>query len=226
MEKNKKDYIKAAKINVFVVCIVLVITFIILGNASSTVQKELNNDKKSNTPTINDQVEDKTDDKEVDNNTSSVKDKEINTENNTSTPNNSSTSNNTSNQNNNTNNQNNNSSSNNQSTSSNSQTSKPVETTKPTVDNSKTLTESKITKNGIYISNKCGDVQAQVIDEFYQDDKYVYYFNTLRSNCIYVGINGAEFTVKFALNEGKVTMAELEKAGFSCLKKERNLVTR
>ncbi len=83
-----------------------------------------------------------------------------------------------------------------------------------------------ITTTKIKIVNKCGTNSLQALDEFYQDSEYIYYFKSMQSNCIYVQINGSEYTVKFALNSHLVTIKELENAGFKCLKKPLHLATK
>ena len=124
-------------------------------------------------------------------------------------------------------------------------TSNQTSNTKPTSNVSSNTTSNKVvssnvssssnvskpitsnTQSGsVQIIDKCGPNTAQAIDEFYQDSSYVYYFNTMRSSCIYVKLNGTEYTVKYALNNKLVSMQTLEKAGFKCLKKSRNLATK
>ena len=68
-----------------------------------------------------------------------------------------------------------------------------------------------------------GGACAQAIDYYYVDSKYKYYFTCIKSNSIYVQVNGSEDTLKRSLNSGIVTMDELISIGFKPLKESRNL---
>ena len=103
----------------------------------------------------------------------------------------------------------------------NSNANKPV-----TIPNIPLKDEGVVTTGKMQIVNKCGSNSLQALDEFYQDSEYTYYFRTMQSNCIYVRINGSEYTIKFALNSHLVTMKELTNLGFKCLKKPRHLATK
>lgn len=113
-------------------------------------------------------------------------------------------------------------------TNSNSSTNKPV--TSNTNSNtssdkfSNVISSSNVLVNKLSIIDRCGEYTTQVIDEFYQDSEYIYYFTSGRSGCTYVNVNGKEYSVKSALNDKIVTMKELEDIGFKCNKKSRDLV--
>ncbi len=116
---------------------------------------------------------------------------------------------------------------------SNSNTNKPSNSNSNVVSNKNTNTNSStnIVSNSnitgtkkISVVDKCGDYLTQQIDEFYQDNQYIYYFTAGRSGCIYVQVNNQEYTLKNALNEKIVTIEELESVGLKCLKRSKNLV--
>ncbi len=95
------------------------------------------------------------------------------------------------------------------------------------ISSSNVISSSNIQSNvGIRIVNKCSGNTTQQIDEFYQDNEYIYYFNSGLSGCTYVNVNGTEYPLRNALNSKIVTMKELEAVGFKCLKKSKNLVDR
>lgn len=57
---------------------------------------------------------------------------------------------------------------------------------------------------------------------FYEDDKYIYSFPCPKSNSIFVKFNdGNKLLITTALEEKKVTIEELEKAGLVMTKKEK-----
>lgn len=63
---------------------------------------------------------------------------------------------------------------------------------------------------------------AQSLEEFYEDDKYIYLFPCVKSNSVYVKFeNGNKMLVVDALEENKVTIKELLKAGLKVYKKEK-----
>jgi hypothetical protein len=63
----------------------------------------------------------------------------------------------------------------------------------------------------IAIVDKTGDVCAEAILYFYEDNNYKYYFNCLRN--VFVQINDEEYEVSDALENKKVTLYELKEAG-------------
>ncbi len=108
---------------------------------------------------------------------------------------------------------------------------------KPTNSNSNITSSGNISTNIISNSNvqgtrkisvvsKCGPNTTQQLDFFYEDNEYQYYFNSGQSSCTYVIVNGKEYSLRSALNGKIVTMEELEKVGFRCMKKSKNLVDR
>lgn len=84
---------------------------------------------------------------------------------------------------------------------------------------------STIVNKKITIDNRC-DITAQAFEKIYEDSNYTYYLSTISSGCIYVKINGNEYTLKKAINEKIVTVYELEENGFRFIKEERNIVSR
>lgn len=60
-----------------------------------------------------------------------------------------------------------------------------------------------------------GEYCAQAIEYYYKD----YYFTCIKSQSVIVTVNGKEYTIKEALNNGIVTMDELIAIGFKPLKK-------
>ena len=60
-----------------------------------------------------------------------------------------------------------------------------------------------------------GEDCAQAIEYYYKD----YYFTCIKSQSVIVTVNGKEYTIKEALNNGIVTMDELIAIGFKPLKK-------
>lgn len=108
---------------------------------------------------------------------------------------------------------------------SNTNTNSPVNSNSNIISSSNVVSSSNIQNNtGIKVVNRCSGNTTQQIDEFYQDNEYIYYFNSGISGCTYVNVNGKEYTLRNALNNKIVTMKELEAVGFKCLKKSKNLV--
>ena len=63
---------------------------------------------------------------------------------------------------------------------------------------------------------------AQVIEKFYEDDKYTYHFPCAKSSSTFVKFsNGKKMLVTKALDEKLVTIDELEKAGLKFYKYEK-----
>lgn len=59
-------------------------------------------------------------------------------------------------------------------------------------------------------------------EDFYEDDTYIYTFSCTKSNSIYVKLsNGNKMLVKTALEEEKVSIEELEKAGLDFTKRKK-----
>lgn len=59
-------------------------------------------------------------------------------------------------------------------------------------------------------------------EDFYEDDTYIYTFPCTKSNSIYVKLsNGNKMLVKTALEEEKVSIEELEKAGLDFTKRKK-----
>ena len=61
-----------------------------------------------------------------------------------------------------------------------------------------------------------------VIEYYYEDSNYKYYFRCSKSNYIHIIVNGETYNIKEALNSGVVTMSELEANGFIPLKESKN----
>lgn len=85
------------------------------------------------------------------------------------------------------------------------------------------LTTNKVIQNKnkleiIDATYKC----AQELEEFYEDDKYIYSFPCIQSKSVYVKFeNGNKMLVVDALEENKVTIKELINAGLKVYKKEK-----
>ena len=59
-------------------------------------------------------------------------------------------------------------------------------------------------------------------EQFYEDDKYIYYFPCVKSNSVYVKFpNGNKLLVTKALEEEKVTIDELMDVGLDAIKNEK-----
>lgn len=59
-------------------------------------------------------------------------------------------------------------------------------------------------------------------EKFYEDDNYVYYFPCIKSTSIFVKFpNGNKILVVKALEENKVTIDELIKAGLEVIKEDK-----
>lgn len=80
---------------------------------------------------------------------------------------------------------------------------------------------NEIEKNNIVIIDAtyaCDDM----IEEFYSDNDYIYYFPCTKSSSIYVKYaNGNKELLVNALQSNKVTIKKLESAGLKFYKKER-----
>lgn len=85
------------------------------------------------------------------------------------------------------------------------------------------IDEEVINIKNIVVEDRSGDYCAQAIEYFYSDNEYTYYFNCIKSGSMYVIVNGKEYKLVNALNNGIVTMKELNDAGYFFSKKERNL---
>lgn len=87
-------------------------------------------------------------------------------------------------------------------------------------DDSKKLVVKRITdKTKTMLSFLC----AEALDEFYQDEEYIYYYNCLKSKYIIVEYeDGSEETVKEALKKGNITIQELDNYKISYIKYEKN----
>ena len=62
----------------------------------------------------------------------------------------------------------------------------------------------------------------EALEKFYEDDKYIYYFPCIKSNSVYVKLaDGNKMLVTKALEEEKVTINELIKAGLEVHKEAK-----
>ena len=75
----------------------------------------------------------------------------------------------------------------------------------------------------ITVDNRCKNT-AQALETVYEDKEYIYYLNSISSGCIYVKVNGKEYTLKQAISNSIVTVYELEENGFQFLKKSKNYI--
>lgn len=81
-------------------------------------------------------------------------------------------------------------------------------------------------KKVIVIDKSNGTMCAQAIEYFYEDTYYRYYFTCIKSPYMYVIKNGKEYKLVEALNNGIVTMQELEQNGYSFPKKAKNVLVK
>jgi hypothetical protein len=69
------------------------------------------------------------------------------------------------------------------------------------------------------------EVCAEALEEFFEDEEYVYYFSCMKSNNVYAKINGKKYLVKDLLNnnptEYNVTIDILEEFGLEFIKEEK-----
>ena len=69
------------------------------------------------------------------------------------------------------------------------------------------------------------EVCAEALEEFFEDEEYVYYFSCMKSNNVYAKINGKKYLVKDLLNnnptEYNVTIDILEEFGLEFIKEEQ-----
>lgn len=79
----------------------------------------------------------------------------------------------------------------------------------------------EIAKEGIKILDatyNCAPYQ----EKFYEDDEYIYSFECVKSNSVYVKFeDGSKMLVKTALEEKKVSIDKLIDAGLEVIKKEK-----
>lgn len=84
-----------------------------------------------------------------------------------------------------------------------------------------------LNKNVILSKNKIEILDAtyncqEVLEKFYEDNNYIYYFPCVKSQSVYVKLaDGNKMLVINALKEGKVTINELIKAGLEVHKEEK-----
>lgn len=89
------------------------------------------------------------------------------------------------------------------------------------------VSEEEINSKEIILEDRMnGNYCLQAIECFYEDNEYQYCFNCVKSNSMYVIINGVEYKLVYALENSIVTMEELENNGYSFLKKSKNLPVR
>ena len=63
---------------------------------------------------------------------------------------------------------------------------------------------------------------SETLEKFYEDDSYTYSFPCIKSSSVFVKFpNGNKMLVTDALNEGKVTIDELIKAGLEVYKEKK-----
>lgn len=86
-----------------------------------------------------------------------------------------------------------------------------------------------LTTNNIIIKNKSNlkiidatYMCSQTLEDFYEDDEYIYSFPCVKSQSVYVKFeNGNKMLVVDALESEKVTIDELIKAGLEVEKREK-----
>ncbi len=84
---------------------------------------------------------------------------------------------------------------------------KNIPITKPGISTNKSI---------VVVDKSAGQYCLQAIEYFYKN----YYFTCIKSQSVYVIIDGQEYLLKYALNNGIVTMDELEAAGYKFNKNE------
>lgn len=77
----------------------------------------------------------------------------------------------------------------------------------------------------ITVDNRCENT-AQALETIFEDSEYIYYLTSISSGCIYVRVNGKEYTLKQAISDSIVTVYELDENGFKFLKKSKNSLTK
>ena len=75
--------------------------------------------------------------------------------------------------------------------------------------------------NSIKIIDRSNGECLQVIDYFYEDEDYKYFFNCYKSGSIYIIINDHEYLLKEALNNNIITINDLEKNGIKLNKEAK-----
>ena len=84
-----------------------------------------------------------------------------------------------------------------------------------------------LNKNSILAKEKIQIIDAtitcpQSLEKFYEDSKYTYYFNCIKSSSVFVKFpNGNKMLVVDALKENKVTIDELINAGLEVYKEKK-----
>lgn len=117
----------------------------------------------------------------------------------------------------------------------------PVKVQTPSTSENKTNTSTKIpskpivskpiiekpvisnTNKIVLIDKSNGASCAQAIEYFYEDSNYKYYFTCIKSQSMYVRINGKEYGLVYALKNNIVTIKDLENNGYHFSKKAKNL---
>ena len=80
---------------------------------------------------------------------------------------------------------------------------------------------NELAKSKIEILDATYNCQT-VREKFYEDSKYIYYFPCVKSKSVFVKLdNNNKMLVTTALNEGKVTIDELIKAGLEVYKENK-----
>ncbi len=91
-------------------------------------------------------------------------------------------------------------------------TSNDTQIINPGIDKNLPITKPGISTNKsiVVVDKSAGQYCLQAIEYFYKN----YYFTCVKSQSVYVIIDGQEYLLKYALNNGIVTMEELEAAGY------------
>lgn len=87
--------------------------------------------------------------------------------------------------------------------------------------NIKYTSEPKLINTIIDHADRDGIGTPEALEDFYSDENYVYYFQSIRSHCVIVYFkDGTEKTVKDALRDGSVLIKDLDYFGISYYAKE------
>lgn len=98
-----------------------------------------------------------------------------------------------------------------------------VQTNTKNYTNDKIINITNANKEITIVDKSKGNACAQAIEYFYEDNNYKYYFTCIKSNSIYVIINNTEYKLVNALENGIITINQLEENGIYFNKTAKNL---
>src|SRR5574344_1799555 len=76
-------------------------------------------------------------------------------------------------------------------------------------------------KDKDYIIVDTTDVCAEALEQFYEDENYVYYYPCIKDNTTFIKTNSEQLKISDALKQNKITIEELKTSGLSFYKEER-----